>query len=89
MTSSTTDGWLRYEKVHGRRHTVSGNVWVWPSLISAELSHAREIVVYCKGGVRSLRAATQLRAAGFRKVSNLTGGILRWSADVDPSVPTY
>jgi len=53
------------------------------------LDSAREIVVYCKGGVRSLRAATQLRAAGFRKVSNLTGGILRWSADVDPSVPTY
>jgi len=46
VTSSTTDGWLRYEKVHGRRHTVSGNVWVWPSLISAELSHAREILVY-------------------------------------------
>ena len=53
------------------------------------LDSAREIVVYCRSGVRSLRAASQLRSAGFRKVSNLTGGILRWSNDVDPSVPTY
>jgi adenylyltransferase/sulfurtransferase len=53
------------------------------------LDSAREIVVYCKGGVRSLRAASQLRAAGFRKVSNLTGGILGWSKDVDPRVPSY
>jgi adenylyltransferase/sulfurtransferase len=31
----------------------------------------------------------QLQAAGFKKVWNLSGGILRWSEDVDPTVPKY
>lgn len=53
------------------------------------LDGAREVVVYCKGGVRSARAARQLQAAGFRRVANLTGGILRWSQEVDPSIPQY
>jgi len=52
------------------------------------LDTAREIVVYCRSGVRSADAARVLRAAGFRAL-NLTGGILRWSDDVDPSVPKY
>ena len=50
---------------------------------------AREVVVYCKGGTRSARAVKQLLAAGFRKVSNLTGGITRWSDEVDPTTPKY
>ena len=53
------------------------------------LDPAREIVVQCKSGVRSARAVRQLQAAGFRRVSNLAGGILRWSDDVDSSVPKY
>ncbi len=54
-----------------------------------ELSTADEIVVYCKSGVRSARAVTQLRQLGFRKLWNLKGGINAWAEDVDPSVPTY
>jgi adenylyltransferase/sulfurtransferase len=54
-----------------------------------ELDTAREMVVYCRSGMRSGRAVDMLRAAGFRKVKNMTGGILRWSDDVDPSVPKY
>ncbi len=53
------------------------------------LDRTREVVVYCKGGVRSARAARQLQEAGFRRVANLTGGILRWSQEVDPSIPQY
>src|SRR6185437_16683900 len=49
----------------------------------------REIVVMCKSGGRSGRAAEFLRESGFRRVRNLAGGILRWSAEVDPSVPRY
>lgn len=48
----------------------------------------REIVVYCHTGRRSLAAAEQLTAAGYRAI-NLTGGIDRWSREVDPSVPRY
>jgi molybdopterin/thiamine biosynthesis adenylyltransferase/rhodanese-related sulfurtransferase len=54
-----------------------------------ELDTAREMVVYCRSGARSGRAVDMLRAAGFRKVKNMTGGILRWSDDVDPSIPKY
>jgi sulfur-carrier protein adenylyltransferase/sulfurtransferase len=54
-----------------------------------ELDTAREMVVYCRSGARSGRAVDMLRAAGFRKVTNMTGGILRWSDEVDPSVPKY
>ncbi len=53
------------------------------------LDSARDVVLYCKTGVRSARAVRQLRTAGFRRVWNLAGGILRWSEDVDPTVPRY
>ena len=55
----------------------------------SELSPDREIVVHCKVGGRSAQAVRRLRAAGFTRVSNLAGGIERWSRDVDPSIPTY
>jgi adenylyltransferase/sulfurtransferase len=54
-----------------------------------ELDTAREMVVYCRSGARSGRAVDMLREAGFRKVKNMAGGILRWSDDVDPSIPKY
>ena len=54
-----------------------------------ELSSADEIVVHCKSGARSGMAVDFLKQAGYRKVKNLVGGILRWSDDVDPTVPKY
>ena len=55
----------------------------------ASLDSARDVVLYCKGGTRSAKAARQLQAAGFRRVWSLAGGITRWSDDVDPAVPKY
>lgn len=54
-----------------------------------ELDSALEMVVYCRSGVRSGRAVELLRGAGFRKLKNMVGGILRWSDDVDPTIPKY
>ena len=54
-----------------------------------ELSSADEIVVHCRSGVRSGGAVEFMKQAGYRKVKNLVGGILRWSDDVDPTVPKY
>ena len=59
-----------------------------PSAIPS-LDPARRTIVLCHHGIRSAMAADQLRAAGFQRVSNLAGGIARWSAEVDPSVPRY
>ena len=53
------------------------------------LDKNREIVVMCRSGKRSATAVRQMIAAGFQHPNNLAGGILRWSRDVDPSVPTY
>ncbi len=55
----------------------------------AELDQAREIVVHCKVGGRSQRAAEFLAQVGFKKLHNLSGGITAWSETVDPSVPKY
>jgi adenylyltransferase/sulfurtransferase len=54
-----------------------------------ELDSSREIVVHCKSGGRSAKAVDFLRQSGFKRASNLTGGILAWSDKVDPSVPKY
>jgi rhodanese-related sulfurtransferase len=48
-----------------------------------------DIVVYCHHGARSEMAAAALLAEGFERVRNLTGGIDRWSREVDPQVPRY
>jgi adenylyltransferase/sulfurtransferase len=54
-----------------------------------ELDSSREIVVHCKSGARSAKAVDFLRQSGFKRASNLTGGILAWSDKVDPSIPKY
>src|SRR5580658_8860401 len=53
-----------------------------------ELDKNRDIVVQCKSGGRSQKAAEFLQQAGF-KVKNLAGGILAWSDKIDPKVPKY
>ncbi|MGE4083074.1 MAG: molybdopterin-synthase adenylyltransferase MoeB [Vicinamibacterales bacterium] len=55
----------------------------------AELDKSAEIVAQCKSGVRSGKAAAFLRQQGFTNVRNLTGGILAWIDQVDPSQPKY
>jgi len=54
-----------------------------------ELDAQSSIIVMCKAGGRSQRAADFLAARGFTKVANLRGGIDAWARDVDPSMPTY
>jgi sulfur-carrier protein adenylyltransferase/sulfurtransferase len=54
-----------------------------------ELNPEEEIVVQCKMGGRSAKAADFLRSVGFKHVLNLKGGILDWVDKVDPSQPKY
>ncbi len=54
-----------------------------------ELDPTVELVMQCRSGVRSGKAAAFLRERGFRSVHNLTGGILAWIDQVDPSQPKY
>ena len=54
-----------------------------------ELDSSREIVAYCKIGVRSAKAVEFLRSMGFRRVRNLTGGIDAWAQQIDSTMPRY
>jgi adenylyltransferase/sulfurtransferase len=54
-----------------------------------EIDRTRTVVCQCRSGVRSAKAAAFLRSVGFERVLNLTGGILRWSDEVDPTQPKY
>jgi len=54
-----------------------------------ELDSSREIIAHCRSGVRSARAVNFLRRSGFRKVYNLSGGILAWADKIDPKMPKY
>jgi rhodanese-related sulfurtransferase len=48
-----------------------------------------EVIVYCHHGIRSAQAVAQLKALGFTNVHNLSGGIDRWTDEVDSSLPRY
>jgi adenylyltransferase/sulfurtransferase len=54
-----------------------------------ELDAEEELVVMCKMGGRSAKAADFLRSVGFKRVLNLKGGVLDWVDKVDPSQPKY
>jgi len=47
------------------------------------------LVVYCHHGIRSAGIVSQLRYLGHDNVMNLSGGIDRWSTEIDPEVPRY
>jgi rhodanese-related sulfurtransferase len=54
-----------------------------------ELGVAGDIVVMCKSGGRSRRAAEYLLAQGFERVGNLSGGINAWTREIDPGLTSY
>jgi rhodanese-related sulfurtransferase len=39
----------------------------------------RQILVYCRGGNRSLAASRILKQNGFTRIANLQGGIMAWT----------
>jgi rhodanese-related sulfurtransferase len=55
----------------------------------AELDRHRDIVVLCRSGGRSLTVARFLEAQGYPSVANLTGGILAWGRELDPTLAAY
>jgi rhodanese-related sulfurtransferase len=53
------------------------------------LDTGEEVICYCHHGMRSLDVAVWLRGQGVEKAKSLSGGIERWSAEIDPGVPRY
>ncbi|HVM27710.1 MAG TPA: adenylyltransferase/sulfurtransferase MoeZ [Mycobacteriales bacterium] len=54
----------------------------------SQLPQDKEIVLYCKSGVRSAEALAAVKQAGLNAV-HVQGGVLAWANQVDPSLPTY
>ena len=69
---------------------IKGARWVGYDTFSLEsikdLSRDSRIVAYCSVGYRSEKIAEKLRAAGFKDVHNLYGGIFEW---VNQGNPVY
>ncbi len=60
------------------------------SMLSTRLGELQKykdkpVVLYCRSGQRSARAAMLLRRSGFNTVHNLHGGILAWQKDNLPT----
>ena len=73
------------------RSRIEGSYWIPLGELEArieEILHAKDagIVVHCRTGGRSARAARLLLERGFERVENLDGGIEAWALTVDPSV---
>jgi rhodanese-related sulfurtransferase len=47
---------------------------------------AKAVIVVCQSGVRSSKAASQLKNAGFNEVYSLGGGLVEWQAQGLPTV---
>ena len=54
-----------------------------------EIPRDTPVVVYCRSGGRSGKAIEYLQGQGFTNLINLSGGVLRWSDEVDASIEKY
>jgi rhodanese-related sulfurtransferase len=54
-----------------------------------QIESADKIILYCHHGMRSLDAAAWLRQQGVTGARSMSGGIDRWTTEVDPLVPRY
>jgi rhodanese-related sulfurtransferase len=55
-----------------------------------EISKDKKVIIYCRSGMRSATVISYLEQNhGYSNLFNLTGGILAWSAEIDPTMPSY
>ena len=55
----------------------------------AGLPQDKQIVMYCKTGVRSAETLAAVKRAGFSDAVHVQGGVTAWVNQVDPSLPSY
>jgi sulfur-carrier protein adenylyltransferase/sulfurtransferase len=55
----------------------------------ASLPQDRQIVMYCKTGVRSAETLAAVKNAGFKDAVHVFGGVTAWVREIDPSLPSY
>ena len=55
----------------------------------AGLPQDKQIILYCKTGVRSAETLAAVKGAGFKDAVHVQGGVIGWANQVDRSLPTY
>jgi sulfur-carrier protein adenylyltransferase/sulfurtransferase len=55
----------------------------------ANLPQDKQIVMYCKTGVRSAETLAAVKQAGFADAVHVQGGVTAWVNQIDPSLPSY
>jgi molybdopterin/thiamine biosynthesis adenylyltransferase/rhodanese-related sulfurtransferase len=55
----------------------------------ARLPQDKQIVMYCKTGVRSAETLAAVKRAGFSDAVHVQGGVTAWVHQVEPSLPVY
>jgi adenylyltransferase/sulfurtransferase len=55
----------------------------------ASLPQDRQIVMYCKTGVRSAETLAAVKNAGFSDAVHVQGGVTAWVNQIDQSLPVY
>jgi sulfur dioxygenase len=71
------------DELGGPLGRIPGSVHVSLDQLSAkagELDRDKPVVTVCRAGGRSTQAAVLLKRAGFDRVANLSGGMLRWQS---------
>ncbi len=53
------------------------------------LPQDRQVILYCKSGVRSAECLAVVKSAGFADAVHVGGGVIGWVNQVDPSLPAY
>ncbi len=55
-----------------------------------KVSKTKQVIIQCRSGARSGNMVLWLeKNYGYTNLYNLKGGILAWSREIDPTVPTY
>lgn len=54
-----------------------------------KISKDKDVVIHCKSGGRSSKIVDALESRGFSNVINMTGGIMAWADEIDPSLTKY
>ena len=76
-----------FDKCHieNRKHIPMGKI---PDSIDY-FQDSGEYVIVCHHGIRSRTVALYLEQNGVNNLYNLTGGLEKWSDDVDPNMEKY
>jgi adenylyltransferase/sulfurtransferase len=55
----------------------------------ARLPQDKQVVLYCKSGMRSAEALAVTKGAGFADAVHVGGGVLAWVNQIEPDKPSY